>query len=95
MDNVDVKLFNLQWLRRQIGLVSQEPILFDATIADNIRFGANFRDVTDEEVETAAKNADIHDFIMSLPQVCHHYPHICHLWCHCSPHIGLSYKSGT
>ena len=68
-----MKLFNLEWLRRQIGLVSQEPILFDATIGDNIRFGANFRDVSDEEVVTAAKTADVHDFIMSLPQVCH--PH--------------------
>lgn len=49
--------------------MSQEPILFDTSIADNIRYGANFRDVTDEEVEKAAKNANIHDFIISLPQV--------------------------
>jgi len=64
-------------------LVSQEPILFDATIADNIRFGANFREVTDDEIEMAAKTADIHEFIMNLPQVyvtvspdlCHSYPH--------------------
>ena len=58
--------------------MSQEPILFDATIADNIRFGANFREVSDEEVEMAARNANIHDFIMTLPQVCHHHPLCCH-----------------
>ena len=62
-------MFNLQWLRRQIGLVSQEPTLFDLTIANNIRYGANYKEVTDEEVEQAAKSANIHDFIMSLPQV--------------------------
>ena len=60
---------NVQWLRRQIGLVSQEPILFDMTIADNIRYGANHKEVTDEEVEMAAKSANIHNFIISLPQV--------------------------
>ena len=65
-----------------MGLVSQEPVLFDTSIADNIRYGANFREVSDEEVEMAAKSANIHDFVMSLPQVCHctcHcYPHVCH-----------------
>ena len=59
----------MQWLRSQIGLVSQEPILLDTTIADNIRYGANFREVSDEEVEIAAKSANIHNFIMTLPQV--------------------------
>lgn len=39
------------------------------TIADNIRYGANFKEVTNEEVEQAAKSANIHDFIMGLPQV--------------------------
>jgi len=77
LDNTDIKLFNIQWFCRQIGLVSQEPTLFNATIADNIRYGANFKEVTDEEVEKAATNANIHDFIMSLPQVCHHHPHAC------------------
>ena len=64
-----MKALNIQWLRRQIGLVSQEPVLFDATIADNIRYGANHKEVTDEEIETAAKHANIHNFIISLPQV--------------------------
>ena len=69
MDGTNVKVLNLQWLRRQIGLVPQEPALFDMTIADNIRYGANFKEVTDEEVEQAAKAANIHNFIISLPQV--------------------------
>jgi len=62
-------MLNIQWLRSQIGLVSQEPVLFDTTIADNIRYGANFREVTDEEVEMAAKCANAHEFIVGLPQV--------------------------
>ena len=62
-------MLNIQWLRSQIGLVSQEATLFDATIADNICYGANFREVTDKEVEMAAKGANAHDFITSLPQV--------------------------
>ena len=64
-----MKSLNIQWLRRQIGVVSQEPVLFDASIADNIRYGANFREVSDEEVEKAAKSANIHDFVTTLPQV--------------------------
>ena len=50
-------------------MVSQEPVLFDMTIDGNIRYGANFKEVTNNEVEEAAKSANIHDFIMSLPQV--------------------------
>lgn len=69
MDGHDVKEFNLRWLRSQIGLVGQEPILFDASIGDNIRYGANFREVSDEEVIEAAKAANIHSFIEGLPQV--------------------------
>ena len=64
-----MKSLNIQWLRSQIGLVSQEPVLFDTTIAENIRYGANFREVSDEEVEMAAKSANIHKFILTLPQV--------------------------
>ena len=69
LDGTDIKVFNIQWLRQQIGLVSQEPALFDMTIAENIRYGANFKEVTDEEIQQAAKTANIHDFIVSLPKV--------------------------
>jgi ABC-type multidrug transport system fused ATPase/permease subunit len=52
-----------------MGIVSQEPILFDRTIADNIAYGDNFRAVSREEVIEAAKMANIHNFISSLPLV--------------------------
>ena len=61
----DIKDLNVKWLRSQIGLVSQEPVLFDTTIAENIRFGKE--DATLEEIQEAAKNANAHDFICSLP----------------------------
>ena len=48
-----------------MGLVSQEPVLFDTTIAENIRFGKE--DATLEEIQEAAKSANAHDFISSLP----------------------------
>ena len=48
-------------------LISQEPSLFPGTIRDNIAVGAVSGDITDEEVEAAAKAASAHDFIMDLP----------------------------
>ena len=50
-----------------MGLVSQEPVLFDRTIAENIMYGDNARQVRMDEVVTAAQKANIHDFIASLP----------------------------
>ena len=70
MDGTDLQDLNLKWLRSKIGIVSQEPSLFDATIAENIRYGALFREVSDEEVVEAAKSANIHSFIETLPMVC-------------------------
>ena len=70
LEGNDLRDLNIRWLRSQIGIVSQEPVLFDTSIADNIRYGANFRDVSDEEVIEAAKAANIHNFIQTLPQVC-------------------------
>lgn len=69
LDGINILDINLSWLRSQIGIVSQEPILFDGTIADNIRYGALFREVSDEEVIAAAKSANIHKFIETLPMV--------------------------
>lgn len=66
---------NLNWLRSNIGVVSQEPVLFDMSIADNIRFGAT-HETTQQEVEEAAKNANAHDFIMQLPKVRHQRYHM-------------------
>ena len=61
----DVKDLNLEWLRYHIGVVSQEPSLFDTSIAENIRFGKE--DASMEEIQEAAKKANAHDFISSLP----------------------------
>ncbi len=69
LDDNDIRDLNIRWLRSQIGIVSQEPVLFDRSISDNIRYGANFREVSDEEVIEAAKAANIHNFIQSLPEV--------------------------
>ncbi|KAL0985500.1 hypothetical protein UPYG_G00157680 [Umbra pygmaea] len=68
VDGQDAKSMNLAWLRSQFGLVSQEPILFDCTITENIQYGDNSRVVSQEEIEEAAKNANIHNFIMGLPE---------------------------
>jgi ATP-binding cassette subfamily B (MDR/TAP) protein 1 len=65
LDGVDLKEINIQWLHSQLGLVGQEPILFDTTIAENIRMGAP--DATKEQIESAAKQANAHDFIVSFP----------------------------
>ena len=69
LEGVDLKDLNLMWLRTQIGLVSQEPVLFDASIAENIQYGALFREVSDDEIMEAARSANIHSFIESLPEV--------------------------
>ena len=69
VDSNDLRDLNIRWLRRQIGIVSQEPVLFDRSIADNIRYEANFREVCDEEIVEAARAANINNFIQSLPEV--------------------------
>ncbi|KAJ7408592.1 Multidrug resistance protein 1A [Willisornis vidua] len=66
-DGRNAKALNIKWLRAQIGIVSQEPILFDCTIAENIAYGDNSRHVPLEEIVNAAKEANIHTFIDSLP----------------------------
>ena len=67
MDGHDIRSLNIQWLRAQIGIVEQEPVLFSTTIAENIRYGRE--DATMEDVVRAAKEANAYNFIMALPQV--------------------------
>nr|CAD7426613.1 unnamed protein product [Timema monikensis] len=67
LNNFDVQEVSLRALRSEIGLVSQEPVLFDRTIADNIAYGDNKRTVPMEDIIEAAKKANIHSFISSLP----------------------------
>lgn len=65
IDGVDVRTVTQQSLRRQMGLVPQDPFLFSGSIRDNIRFGRP--DASDEAVEAAAASANAHDFIMAQP----------------------------
>lgn len=69
LDNLDIRDLNLQWWRQQVSVVAQEPVLFDASIEENIRYGALFHEVSEEEIVEAAKAANAHDFITALPQV--------------------------
>ena len=59
----------MPFLRSQIGIVSQEPVLFDCSIAENIQYGDNTCIVSMEEIIEAAKKAFLHDFVMTLPDV--------------------------
>ena len=65
LDRVDITDLNLKWLRSQIGLVSQEPVLFAGTIAENIGFGKEGASL--QEIEEAAKLSNAHDFISQFP----------------------------
>ncbi|KAM4874401.1 ATP-dependent translocase ABCB1 isoform 2-T2 [Thomomys bottae] len=67
LDGKEIKQLNVQWLRAHLGIVSQEPILFDCSIAENIAYGDNSRVVSQDEIVRAAKEANIHQFIDSLP----------------------------
>jgi len=65
IDGVDVTELDVDWLRSQIGTVRQEPTVFAGTIGENISYSKV--DVTQEEIEEAAKLAHIHDFVSALP----------------------------
>ncbi|HYV50229.1 MAG TPA: ABC transporter transmembrane domain-containing protein [Myxococcaceae bacterium] len=65
LDGRDLKTLDPSWLRRQVGVVAQEPLLFSTSIAENIRYGRP--GASDAEVEQAAKAANAHDFITAFP----------------------------
>jgi ATP-binding cassette subfamily B protein/subfamily B ATP-binding cassette protein MsbA len=65
IDGVDIRRMNLRRLRKQIGVVTQEALLFEDTIFNNIRYARE--SATQEEVEAVARMANAHDFIMGLP----------------------------
>lgn len=80
VDGYKIKKLKLKWLRSQMGLVNQEPILFATSIKENILFGKE--DASMEQVVDAAKAANAHDFIIKLPggydgQVQHHIDMFC------------------
>ncbi|KAL3537332.1 hypothetical protein ACH5RR_000698 [Cinchona calisaya] len=66
LDGVNIKTLQLKWLRKQMALVSQEPILFATSIKENILFGKD--EGSEEEIIQAAKAAKAHDFITQLPE---------------------------
>jgi ATP-binding cassette subfamily B protein len=66
LDGVELKDYSRSYLRKQIGIVEQEPFLFSRSIRENIAYGVG-RDVTQEEIERAAKAAAIHDVILGFP----------------------------
>uniref|UniRef100_A0A7N8WJQ4 Bile salt export pump n=1 Tax=Mastacembelus armatus TaxID=205130 RepID=A0A7N8WJQ4_9TELE len=68
IDGHDSTRVSVPFLRSRIGIVSQEPVLFDCSIADNIKYGDNSREISMNEVIAAAKKAQLHDFVMSLPE---------------------------
>ncbi|MFW6308419.1 MAG: ABC transporter ATP-binding protein [bacterium] len=65
LDGIDIRDYDLQWLRRQIGIVPQHPFLFYGTIAENIAYG--IENPTKAEIIEAAKMANAHEFIMNFP----------------------------
>ncbi|TMW50756.1 hypothetical protein DOY81_004144 [Sarcophaga bullata] len=66
LDDLDLRKYNLQWLRSNMAIVGQEPVLFLGTIAENISFGKP--KATQKEIEAAAKAAGAHEFISNLPE---------------------------
>ena len=70
IDGIDVKKLSVRWLRQSIGLVGQEPVLFNTTIRDNIALGAidDPESVTNEEIIKACRLSNAHDFISALPE---------------------------
>ncbi|MBT9330482.1 ABC transporter ATP-binding protein [Paracidobacterium acidisoli] len=65
VDGVDVREHDLKALRQRFGVVLQDPFLFSGTIGDNIRLGTER--ITDEQMQMAAEQVNVHDFILSLP----------------------------
>ncbi len=66
LDDVELKDYSRSFLRKQIGIVEQEPFLFSRSIRENISYGVG-RDVSQEEIEKAAKAAAVHDVIVGFP----------------------------
>ncbi|MFK7800245.1 MAG: ABC transporter ATP-binding protein [Anaerolineae bacterium] len=67
LDGEPLQSYQREYLRKQIGIVMQEPFLFSRSIKDNITYGVS-REVTDEEVFAAARAAAVHDVILSFPR---------------------------
>ena len=69
VNSSDIREINLKVHRSQIGYVGQEPVLFNMSIRDNITYGNEDTLFTIDDIIQAARKANIHDFIETLPQV--------------------------
>ena len=67
IDDINISKMSVASLRSNVGIVSQEPVLFNRTIAENIAYGDQTRTIAIEEIILAARKANIHNFIHSLP----------------------------
>merc|ERR1712147_458796 len=68
LEQHDLQALNVPWVRSKLSIVSQEPVLFNRSLAENIAYGDNTREVPMEEIIAAARKANIHQFITNLPQ---------------------------
>jgi ATP-binding cassette subfamily B (MDR/TAP) protein 1 len=66
LDGIDLRQLNIQWLRSQFALVSQQPVLFPTSVYINIASGK--QDASEDDVVTAAKSANAHNFISEFPE---------------------------
>lgn len=69
LNDINIRTISPRWIREQICVVNQEPQLFNLTLMENIAYGNNAHPVTMDEITDAARRANIHEFIMTLPQV--------------------------
>ena len=67
LDGHDIRNLDLKWLRSQMAYVQQEPQLFGLTIRENIVYGVRRENITQEEIEAVAKEANAHEFISQFP----------------------------
>ncbi|KAF5754092.1 putative Type I protein exporter [Helianthus annuus] len=79
IDNINLKEFQIKWIREKIGLVSQEPVLFTSSIKDNILYGKD--DASMDEIRVAVELANAAKFIDKLPKVSNLLKHLICLLC--------------
>lgn len=68
IDGVDISEIDPMWLHKKVGIVTQEPVLFACSIRDNIAYAVSGENITQEQIEEAAKSANCHNFIVDLPE---------------------------
>lgn len=69
LDGCGITKLSIEWLRANLGIVAQEPMLFEMTIKENIAYGDQTREIPMSEIIAAARQANIHEYIVTLPKV--------------------------